>query len=289
MGNQKISDKPCSLCSNTQYHYRFKKNGFKIVSCTKCGLVKTVIPDELLLNSIYNETYFQGGQTDGYADYIASEKVLKHEFGRIIEKLLLFQDKRDRKKLLEIGCAYGFFLELANEHFDCVGIEVSETAAAFASKRNKNIFCGEVNDEIIGSVGRIDVVVMLDVIEHLPYPGEIIKSLSQKLSTGGLILLTTGDIGSYYAKLSGKYWRLMTPPQHVTFFSVSTLKDILEKYGFKIIAINRPYKIVPIGLAMFQIGRLIKLKLPRKLTTLLSQIYIPINLFDAVQVIAIKK
>jgi hypothetical protein len=132
-----------------------------------------------------------------------------------------------------------------------------------------------------------DVMVMLDVIEHLPNPLEAITLIKDHLTLGGHLVLTTGDWDSLFSSVSGRYWRLMTPPQHLYFYSRRTLKALLRKAGFKILECTRPWKKIPFGLAAYQLLRRfhIPLPLPRKL----SNFGVPVNLFDTVRLICRKE
>lgn len=282
-----IIDKQCVLCGSTEYVLKFSKNGFQIIGCKNCNLVKTKIPDHLDLELIYDESYFQGGKSDGYADYEGSQKVLKKEFSRTLGKVLKVA-KTGQNRLLEVGCAYGYFLDLAQKHFKCSGIEISVSAAENAEKICNNIICGIPDMETLNRIGDYDIVVMLDVIEHLPNPSETLKNISNFLPEGGIVLLTTGDFGSMYSKIAGKHWRLITPPQHLTFFSRNTICKLFEKHRFKVIEINRPVKFVPFGLVMYQLLRGYNIKLPESLIKLFHKVSLPINLFDTMRVIAIK-
>jgi len=283
-----IIDNPCILCGSVEYILKFNKNGFQIVKCKNCNLVKTIVPANLDLGLIYNESYFQGGQSDGYANYIGSEKVMKKEFNKILQKLLDLTKSGPGIHLLEIGCAYGFFLELAKEHFICSGIEISVDAAENARKLCKNVICGTPDKETLNRIDKFNIVVMLDVIEHLPDPSETLKNIANHLPKRGLVLITTGNIASFYSKIAGKHWRLMTPPQHTTFFSRNLIRKLFEKHGFKVIDLSTPIKLVPIGLALYQLTRVSNIKLPKSLIKFLSKAYFPINLFDTMRVIAIK-
>jgi 2-polyprenyl-3-methyl-5-hydroxy-6-metoxy-1,4-benzoquinol methylase len=289
MIKRKIIDIPCILCGSIEYITKLAKNNFQVVTCAKCKLVKTILPPNFDLSSIYGQSYFQGGQKDGYADYVASEKVIKQEFKRILTKLLSFKNNNADNKLLEIGCAYGFFLDLAKEHFNCSGIEISTEAAENAKRKCENIICGPANKENLSAIGEINYVVMLDVIEHLENPAETIENIAGQLSKGGILLLTTGNINSFYAKVSGKYWRLMTPPQHITFFSDITIKNLFAMYGFKILELSIPVKMVPVGLILFQLTRRFRIRLPKFILKGFSQICIPVNLFDTIRIVAVKE
>ena len=60
---------PCQICEARTFTKLFQKNGFDILKCSSCGIVFTNIPPGFDLLSIYDESYFQGGQADGYLDH----------------------------------------------------------------------------------------------------------------------------------------------------------------------------------------------------------------------------
>jgi 2-polyprenyl-3-methyl-5-hydroxy-6-metoxy-1,4-benzoquinol methylase len=249
-----------------------------------CGLGSTAVPPQLNVLDIYDESYFRGGQSDGYGDYLASEEVLRREFTSSIEKLR--QHATAGGRLLEVGCAYGFFLAQARPYFECVGIEVSAAAAEHGRRLGLNIRHGELTPEMAKDLGTFDVVVMLDVIEHLDRTADTLRLLASLLRPNGVIMISTGDWGSFVARVMGRRWRLMTPPQHLFFFSRRTLARMLEQAGFEVLSSTHPWKVVPVGLMAYQVVSRLGFKLPvgRKMYSA----GVPVNLFDAVQVLARK-
>ncbi len=118
-----------------------------------------------------------------------------------------------------MGCAYGFFLQEAKPFFEVAGIELAEDAAAHARQSGLNVLTGVADEASLARLGAMDVIVLLDVIEHLPSPRDTLALCARHLNPGGIIVITTGDFGSLSARLAGARWRLMTPPQHLWFFS----------------------------------------------------------------------
>src|SRR5262249_56539606 len=87
----------------------------------------------------YTENYFSGGHADGYADYLGAELVLRREFARSVD---FIRKLRSGGKLLELGCAYGFFLREAARYFEVAGIELADEAAAHGRRAGRNILAG---------------------------------------------------------------------------------------------------------------------------------------------------
>jgi hypothetical protein len=115
---------------------------------------------------------------------------------------------------------------------------------------------------------------------------EVLRIANRNLNTGGHILISTGDWDSVFSRLMGSAWRLMTPPQHLFFFSHQTIHSILLRAGFRVVHFSRPTKFVPLSLVLFQFTRM--MGLPSRTVSFLGRWPLPINLFDAMQVIAIK-
>src|SRR5258708_5425990 len=80
----------------------YSVRGFEIVRCSSCGLGRTLTPSDFDPASIYTQEYFQGGQSDGYADYQGSREYLSAEFRHVL--LEIAADGATHGRLLEIGC-----------------------------------------------------------------------------------------------------------------------------------------------------------------------------------------
>jgi hypothetical protein len=124
--------------------------------------------------------------------------------------------------------------------------------------------------------------VLLDVIEHLPDPHGTLELCARHLNPGGIIVVTTGDFASLYARLAGARWRLMTPPQHLWYFTRASIERMAGSLGLRMESFDHPWKIVPLSLIMFQIGRMLGI---RSAGATASRLGLPVNLFDAMRVV----
>jgi hypothetical protein len=126
---------------------------------------------------------------------------------------------------------------------------------------------------------------MLDVIEHLEDPKAALELCSEFLRPGGAVILTTPDFGSALARITGKSWRNMTPPQHLWYFTRDSITRIAAAAGLEVDQIGHPWKRVPISLIVQLISRYTGVELPQSMLTSLSKIGMPVNLFDAMRVV----
>src|SRR5947208_11856372 len=117
----------CPACGGATPHaFRFRRNGCDVIQCRACGLgrAQTSTFDPA---AYYTEDYFSGRRADGYSDYLGAEPVLRREFARSVDFIRRY---RSAGKLLELGCAYGFFLKEAAGYFDVAGIDLAPGAPA---------------------------------------------------------------------------------------------------------------------------------------------------------------
>jgi SAM-dependent methyltransferase len=268
----------CPGCGGDALHrFLFRKNHCDVIQCQACGLGRAIArgfePEKY-----YNGNYFNGGQQDGYADYPSCESVLRREFARTIK---FIREHVPDGRLLEIGCAYGFFLKEAAPYFDVMGIELCRAASQSCRDGGLNVVTGPADERVLSQFGKVDVVVMLDVIEHLPDPTTTLALCANVLSPDGLIVVTTGDFSSLCARVSGRRWRLMTPPQHLWYFTPKSMRCIGGASGLRLVACDYPGKLVPLSLIRFQLSRLLGGR-PKRVN-FGNGIGIPINMHDAMR------
>src|SRR3990167_1873538 len=137
-----IKENECENCQGKCFKKLFKVKGYDIARCVDCGLVFVLLDeDEPFFESYYQEEYFVGYE---YLDYEKDKKIKKKNFGNFAKKLCRVLRPGKDKYLLEIGCAYGFFLEMAREYWTVKGIDISKNAAEYASKNlNLDAYCGD--------------------------------------------------------------------------------------------------------------------------------------------------
>jgi SAM-dependent methyltransferase len=229
----------CSACKSDRQEELYSINNCRIIRCRDCGLGRAQ-PSRFDPSSYYTGDYFDGGRQDGYLDYESSADILGREFRGVVDELVAKIPERAR--LLEVGCAYGYFLKEASRAFDVVGIEIAQAAVDGCHQAGlENVLCGAIDLVNLEELGNFDAVVMLDVIEHLENPRRDLERLAGVLKPGGVVLLSTGDFSSLLARLMRSKWRLMTPPQHLWFFTPKAIEGLALQCGLKVEEVRYPW------------------------------------------------
>jgi len=275
---QKTDTFHCPACGRlTPQRYLYSKHGCDIFKCQECGLGRSETT-QFDPARYYTNDYFSGQHADGYGDYLGSERVLRREFAHVAD---VIRQYCAGGRLIELGCAYGFFLKEAERYFDVAGIELAEDAAAHARQAGLNVVSGVADEANLARLGPADAIVLLDVIEHLPDPRATLELAVRHLNAGGIVVITTGDFSSLYARLAGSHWRLMTPPQHLWFFTPDSIARLADGLGLRVESLAHPAKVVPLSLILFQLRRMVGLR--GSVTA--GSVGIPVNLFDAMRIV----
>ncbi len=232
--------------------------GFDIVRCKDSGLVYVANPlPEAELAAFYSVEYFEGESArKGYASYRQDEPVLRANFRELVGRRAGDATRAGLDPgaldLLDWGCAYGYFLDEARPRLGRVcGVEINEGVAEIARSRlGLDVRSGPSASRSFDA-GSFDVITLWDVIEHVSRPRATLLEVARLLRPGGSLYLTTGDIGSPLARLLGRRWRLVNPPQHVTYFSERTLSGLLAACGLETLAVERVGKRVSLRLFLF--------------------------------------
>ena len=185
------------------------------------------------LAAIYTEAYFAGEE---YHDYLADKDVAQRNFRSRLRVLKRFIDPTRHRRLFEVGCAYGFFLDVARSSFQTgQGIDVSASAAGYArDKLGLDAVSGDFLKYDLDDC-EFDVACMWDTIEHLGRPDLFVTKLAAHMKSGALLAVTTGDFASLNAQIRREKWRLMHPPSHAHYFSIASMSAMLNRFGFDVV------------------------------------------------------
>jgi 2-polyprenyl-3-methyl-5-hydroxy-6-metoxy-1,4-benzoquinol methylase len=202
-------------------------NKTRIVRCIRCshGYLYPRLSTAILKNYYKNDT----------SEYYGEWSLNSHEmFKKRYTKILSWIEKSiDRGRLLEIGCGMGDFLAILSERWDAYGVEPSDFATSQLQRRKiKAKVHHGIFEKDIYPTAYFDVVVMFDVLEHLPEPREVLSSIAWILRPGGIVVVQTGNMSSLTAKLLKGHWNYFSSVEHISFFSPKSLAYLLKSTGF---------------------------------------------------------
>jgi SAM-dependent methyltransferase len=198
--------------------------------CPDCGLVQCPEATDVL-------SFYEGLEDPRYEEG-RGERLLQGE--ALIRKVLLAAGRESGAglKLLDVGAGSGVLVEAARKYgFEAVGVEPSSWLAGVARDRGLQVFKGVLPHPALP--GPFDVVMLIDVIEHVTAPLSLLREVGSHLKPGGIALVVTPDVSALFARLLGyKWWHYRIA--HISYFNRKTLQLITERAGLRVRGFHRP-------------------------------------------------
>jgi SAM-dependent methyltransferase len=279
----------CAVCGGGAVRPRTRVGAVEILACSDCGLAWWTPPAGFRAEAVYDASYFEDAATSrGYDDYAELERSLRTTFARRVARLP--RPGRDAR-LLDVGAAFGFAVEEAGRAgWRAFGLELSAAAAARAGRRAAGRIAVGSALHIPFPEAAFAAVTLWDVLEHLADPHAAAAELARVLAPGGVLALTTGDVESLAARLSGRRWHLFSLPEHLFFYSRRSLVRLLAAHGLRVERVAAEASWHTLG---YVVERLRKTLLGRGARAAArwpgAGVALPLNLFDILTVHAVRE
>lgn len=247
----------CPACSGVEKQHCFEANGFDIKRCLACGTLyveKLPTPEDLA--AIYTAGSY----------YELSDESLHRITEENQRRIKLIKGIKPQGRFLDIGCAQGLLLDEAKKNgYQTFGVEPTLKNAEEAAGKG-HVVESKMLDEFVNQCGdvRFDVIACLDVIEHVENPKEFLALASSLLMEDGLMVISTPNFSCIVEKLLGASAPYMTPPEHVTFFTVDGMRHLATTCGLDVV-----------GLHTF--GNLISAEMDRSIRRYLPKLFYPFS------------
>ncbi len=237
----------CPVCGSTDIKKVFDaadhfSSGevFPVCDCRECGFRFTNnFPSEDTIGKYYN--------SPDYISHSDSNKGLINKLYHLMRRYMLtrkmnlvnrYVDGQNRR-LLDIGCGTGYFLQAAKERgFTVAGIEKNDLARTHAITH----FGLDVKDEKsffdIADTS-FNVITLWHVLEHLEKLNESLEKINGILTPDGTVVIALPNHHAYDARVYGKQWAAYDVPRHLWHFSPGTVEKLLNKHHLKITDIHR--------------------------------------------------
>ncbi|OGK81128.1 MAG: hypothetical protein A2X52_10815 [Candidatus Rokubacteria bacterium GWC2_70_16] len=226
-----IDSSTCVLCGPVPAVPVEMRDGFRIVRCQQCGLIFVHGWQTLGgLDELYSPAYFrhEGTSAVGYGDYLA-HRALHLRNARALLTVLEREIPGPSRRIVDIGCAHGFFLAAARERgWTGYGVDISADAVRYARDTlGLAVLRGDIEQAGL-EPGSFDAVALVGTIEHLPDPLRTLRAAARLLRPGGHLLITTLDVEG---ALRHYEWK---PPEHLYYFSFRTLAALVRAAGLDV-------------------------------------------------------
>lgn len=182
-------------------------------------------------------------------------------------------------QLLDVGAGSGILVEEAiGLGYTAQGIEpsnyLSRQAAALGLPVTEGCFPQDAPDR------HFDIVTLIDVIEHVSNPGDMLRGALAHLNPDGICVIVTPDAASLAAKLMGwRWWHYRLA--HVGYFSRETLVQLTRDCGFEVLSFSKPGWYFPARYLFERVMQYIPAPLRIRAPKLLNKVTIPLNLRDS--------
>jgi len=218
----------CYICkSGKVYDYR-KVNNIGVVKCSDCKLIFVPEISDRVIEEFYSTGYFSGsGSETGYADYLKDENNHRENARNLLKKTLGKYRKYPGLRVLDIGCAHGFFLDEARKlGHEVYGLELSEEGYHYATDNLGLKIAKGTLSTVEYNHSFFDAIFLIGTIEHMKDPGHELSLIRDILKDGGLLIITTIDTGGILPLYHIK------PPEHLFYFSHGNIRQLLRIAGF---------------------------------------------------------
>jgi len=234
-----FQDVACGLCGSARRTTKFTDGPFSVVTCEECGLtyVTPRLVDASLIANVYDEGYWSSSSAKdrGYTDYRADAPLYLKTYRK--RYALVAKHFAKPGRVLDVGCAAGYFLKVCQEKgWDVLGLEVSDAIRPQAEERlgKSHVMAGLLEDAPLAPAS-FDLVTFWDVVEHIPDVVGALKHVRTLLKPGGKLLIETQNVASRTAARMGKAWHHYKHAEHIYHFDPKTIADVLGRAGFRIL------------------------------------------------------
>lgn len=179
----------------------------------------------------------EGELVDHYNLYPRGNDISPITIKRYEVLLDAFEKYRKNNNMIDVGCGDGHFLQVAKRRgWNVFGTEYTDVAVEVCEKKGISMKKGKLNVENYPP-DYFDVVTSFEVIEHINNPNEDVANYNKVLRKGGVVYVTTPNFNSVSRDLLGVKWNVIEYPEHLSYYTVSTIKEIFVKNGFKPLAV----------------------------------------------------
>ncbi|MEX0663516.1 MAG: class I SAM-dependent methyltransferase [Acidimicrobiia bacterium] len=178
-------DLRCPVCAHTEdqdllarVDVPWRDEPVDIARCSECGAV--------VLGAMLPPSMYTDADWDWYVEQIAGIEAIADTLGQT--------GMRRGVRMLDVGCGYGFALDLGRFLFEWEGVGLDPSIAAARGRRDLDLDIRPGTlDDAFEPDERFDVIFSSEVIEHIADPRDFLAAVRRRLAPNGILVLTTPD------------------------------------------------------------------------------------------------
>ncbi|WP_293765512.1 class I SAM-dependent methyltransferase [uncultured Aquitalea sp.] len=226
------AQRSCPMCDQPSASATelFVAHGMHIMRCAACDFIysrEVILPEAERARYRHSQSSQANQALKANEAYAFLEKKKSEYIVSVLE-----QFAAPGRRLLDVGCSNGALLaEAASRGWQAVGIELGATAVAVCRERGLNVAQGCFPQDLPAGWRDQDVVVLLDVLEHLPEPRQAMSAMTDCLRDGGLLLVQVPNQHSLLLQIeqagNNNYCH-----GHWSYFTPVSLQRLMDGAGF---------------------------------------------------------
>lgn len=228
--------KNCPICSKemiqkiSNYNYQ----------CLPCDYWSADLPYEI--NTTSKEIFGESEENDQYISFLDAIRI--QNFNILLNRIDEFYHGK-KLKILDVGCATGLFLKVAQSRgHQVVGLEPNPKMAKSSQKKGLNVINGYFPNDI-SDQNKFDIIIFNDVFEHIPDLSIILSGVNDRLDKNGMLIINLPNSNGFFFKLGAilykvgftnlwdRLWQKMFYTPHLHYFNEKSLNKYVSKYSFK--------------------------------------------------------
>jgi len=215
-----------------QFLAQYAKDPINLMRCQNCHFCYV---DKLPKDAIFFQTIYSFVKYDYEYEYkYHGKKEIYHDIKRQLSRY------RSSGSLLDVGTWCGTLLGFMSDTYSTVGCEISEPAANYGRSIGLDI---QINsfDSANFNPESFDVITIIDVLEHLPQPRNVLNKIHTLLKPGGVLYIKVPNIQAQINKqnllqnLNLSTEGVCQNYVHINHFNHQSLKTSLISLGFEVV------------------------------------------------------
>ncbi len=212
-------------CTARDWEYRFATDLYYYLKCPSCHTIFLRELKEDNLSCIYPPNYYSFSQKAGSGIF-----KLKDKWDTRFYKPVLKNIPSEKLSVLDIGGGTGEVLDTLKKADKRIKyseiVDINENARSSAEKKGHIYTCSEA--ELYQTERKFEVILLLNIIEHVRSPRQLIEKAAGLLADHGIIIIKTPNADCIDARLfKSSYWGGLHSPRHWIIFTRVSFRRIL--------------------------------------------------------------